>query len=156
MKSSAMLLTPAKEVWGKVIFSVAYVNNSVHGGVCLSACWDTTLQADTPLGTRHPPPRPGNPLHSACWEIWSTSGCYASYWNAILLLPANEVWGKVIFLHLSVILFTRGGVPGPRGLLRGGCLLLGGGGSAPGGGGAWWRPLLRAVRILLECILVSF
>ena len=27
------------------------------------------------------------------------------------LLPANEVWGKVIFLHLFVILFT-GGVPG--------------------------------------------
>ena len=27
------------------------------------------------------------------------------------LPPANEVWGKVIFLHLSVILFT-GGVPG--------------------------------------------
>ena len=26
------------------------------------------------------------------------------------LPPANEVWGKVIFLHLSVILFT-GGVP---------------------------------------------
>ena len=24
-----------------------------------------------------------------------------------LLLPANEVWGKVMFLHLSVILFTR-------------------------------------------------
>ena len=31
MKSSAMLLTPAKEVWGKVIFSGAYVNNFVHG-----------------------------------------------------------------------------------------------------------------------------
>ena len=30
-----------------------------------------------------------------------------------LLPPANEVWGKVIFLHLSVILFTGGGeVPG--------------------------------------------
>ena len=28
-----------------------------------------------------------------------------------LLPPANEVWGKVIFLHLSVILFI-GGVPG--------------------------------------------
>ena len=29
------------------------------------------------------------------------------------LPPANEVWGKVIFLHLSVILFTGGGeVPG--------------------------------------------
>ena len=25
-----------------------------------------------------------------------------------LLRPANEVWGKVIFLHLSVILFTGG------------------------------------------------
>ena len=28
------------------------------------------------------------------------------------LPPANEVWGKVIFLHLSVILFTGWGVPG--------------------------------------------
>ena len=26
-----------------------------------------------------------------------------------MLLPANEVWGKVIFLHLSVILLTVGG-----------------------------------------------
>ena len=34
--------------------------------------------------------------------------------GAIFVLPsANEVWGKVIFLHLSVILFTgEGGVPG--------------------------------------------
>ena len=72
-----------------------------------------------------------------------------------------------MFLQVSVILFTGGpgpsGVPGPKG------------GSCPGGvlgprgraclvlgdlvpGGAWWRPprrlLLRAVRILLECILV--
>ena len=28
-----------------------------------------------------------------------------------LLPPANEVWGKVTFLHLTVILFTRGGLP---------------------------------------------
>ena len=43
-------LPPANEVWGKVIFSVACVKNSVHrgGGVCLSACWDTTPR-------RHPP-----------------------------------------------------------------------------------------------------
>ena len=27
-----------------------------------------------------------------------------------LLPPANDVWGKVMFLHLSVILFTGGGV----------------------------------------------
>ena len=29
--------------------------------------------------------------------------------KAFLLLPANEVWDKVMFLHLSVILFTGGG-----------------------------------------------
>ena len=31
--------------------------------------------------------------------------------SVLYLPPANEVWGKVIFLHLFVILFT-GGVPG--------------------------------------------
>ena len=58
------------------------------------------------------------------------------------LPPANKVWGKVIFLHLFVILFTGGawsqgglpgpgvgawswGVPGPRGV----CLVRG----VPGG-----------------------
>ena len=34
------------------------------------------------------------------------SGRYASYWNAFLLRmilpPANEVWGKVMFFHPSV------------------------------------------------------
>ena len=29
-----------------------------------------------------------------------------------IITARNEVWGKVIFLHLSVILFTEGGVPG--------------------------------------------
>ena len=63
---------------------------------------------------------------------------------------------------------TLGGCLLPGSLVLGG-LLLGGccsGGSAPGGvggsgpgGSAWWRhppgrPLLRTVRILLECILV--
>ena len=63
------------------------------------------------------------------------------------LPPANEVWGKVICLHLSVILSggclvwgclvlgvrPQGGlvlgVPGP-----GGCV------PDPGGRGGWWRP----------------
>ena len=46
----------------------------------------------------------------------TTSGPYDYH----VLPPANEVWGKVIFLHLSVILFT-GGVPGPgRGVWSGG------------------------------------
>ena len=50
-----ILLPPANEVWGKVIFSVACVKNSVHRGtVCLSACWDTTPQADNPPGADPP------------------------------------------------------------------------------------------------------
>ena len=63
----------------------------------------------------------------------------------VLLPPTNEVWDKVIFLHLSVILFTGMGVCSQGGLVPGGSALEGsaswggawsrgrGGGSAPGG-----------------------
>ena len=64
---------------------------SVHAGI-------HTPQADTPPGQTPPPP----PADGYC------CGWYASYWNVFLLPPANEVWGKVIFLHLFVILFTGG------------------------------------------------
>ena len=85
------------------------VCDSVHrGGVCLSACWDTTtprsrhpLGAGTPLeqtppGSRHTPwsrppkqtpPPPGAdtlPPRSRLRHIRSMSGRYASYWNAFL------------------------------------------------------------------------
>ena len=51
-----ILLPPANEVMGQGnIF--APVCHSVHGGVCLSACWDTP-RPGTPLA---PPPRPGIP-----------------------------------------------------------------------------------------------
>ena len=104
--------------WGKVIFSQASVILFTRGGVCLSACWDTTPGKETPPGkesapwqgvrplARRPPwqgrpPRQGDaalarqtPLHSACWKIQSTSGRYASYWNAILVgsVTANVKW----------------------------------------------------------------
>ena len=68
--------------------------DSVHrGGVCLSACWDTTPwsrhppweQTHTPPRSRplpqsrHPPEQtPPCPRHRACWEIRSTCGRYAS------------------------------------------------------------------------------
>ena len=75
------------------------------------------------------------------------------------LPPTNEVWSKVIFLYLFVILFP-GVLPGPGGgsaregagmlgCLVWGCLLKGGylfpGGCVSGLGsvcsrGAWWRP----------------
>ena len=76
-----------------------------------------------------------------------------------LLPPANEVWGKVIFLHLCVILFTGGGSAWAGTPLAGThpqagthppwqvhpreqCML----------GDTGYK---RAVRILLECILVE-
>ena len=81
------------------------------------------------------------------------------------LPPANEIWGKVMFLHLCAILFTGGGV---LGFCPGGSLSLFKG-VCPGG--SFWGRAVRetspgqrpppygnelAVRILLECILVSF
>ena len=51
--------------------------------------------------------------------------------HLVLLPPANEVWGKLIFLHLFVILFTGGAyMVAPRGrawLLRGVCMVAWGG-----------------------------
>ena len=42
--------------------------------------------------------------------------CVAVWLWLTLLPPVNEVWGKVIFLHLCVILFNGGGnLPNPRG-----------------------------------------
>ena len=96
------------------------------GGVCLSACWDTILPGkqtpppagQTPLASQTPPlarqahpparqPRPPGketsplarrpPTRSAWWEIRPTSGRYASYWNAILLIYHLRLW-NICFL----------------------------------------------------------
>ena len=50
-----MVITGRNEVVVKVIFLHLSVIHSVHRGVCLSACWDTT-----PLGS-DTPPKPGRP-----------------------------------------------------------------------------------------------
>ena len=82
----------------------------------------------------------------------------------VLLPPANEVWGKVMFLHLSVILFTcvRGWLtsmqhwshdqpPGWWSASRGGGVCV--------RGGVWANPAptgtRKAVRILLELLLIT-
>ena len=90
--------------------SIGYVIGFVTF-VCLSTGWCLphppgrhTPWADTSPGRHFP--KADTPGQTP-W-IWSTSRWYAFHWNAFLLLPANEVWGKVIFLHLSVILFTGG------------------------------------------------
>ena len=61
------------------------------------------------------PPGPGTPLprRRACWEIRSTSGRYASYWNAILFnyenlhfkmkLTQGEWFLKNVFLLTKII-----------------------------------------------------
>ena len=99
--------------WGKVMFSQACVILFTVGG-CLPQCMlgythppgadppgadkplpqsrhpleqtppspgaDTLPRADTP----QPPPPGADTPHRACWEIRSTRGQCASYWNAIL------------------------------------------------------------------------
>ena len=86
VSSSPTLLPSATKLGQGYVFTG--VCDSVHrGGVCLTTCWDTT----PPREQTSPPPRadpPGadTPWRRACWEIWSTRGWYASYWNAILLM----------------------------------------------------------------------
>ena len=53
---------------------------------------------ETPPWQGRPPlTRQIPPLCSACWEIRSTSGRYASYWNAILLIFSSltTLWAKI-------------------------------------------------------------
>ena len=91
--------------WGKVMFSQACVILFM-GGVCLPQCmlgytpWEQTPPPDQapppwdqapPPGTRQTPgadtpPTRHPPWCRACWEIRSSRGRYASYWNVILLL----------------------------------------------------------------------
>ena len=71
------------------------VCHSVHGGVCLSACWDTTPPADPP-DTR-PPHRSRHSPPEADSSIRSTSGRYASYWNAFLCLIVFTIQIELTF-----------------------------------------------------------
>ena len=82
------VITGRNEVVAKVMF----LHLSVilfTGGVCLSACWDTTSRIRYPPGAATPPPPKQTPPRSrppteADSGIWSMSGRYASYWNAFL------------------------------------------------------------------------
>ena len=65
---------------------------SVHDGIQHTTPPDQAPPWDQAPFRPDTPPRPDLPLEqtpqsSACWEIRSTSGQYASYWNAILLKP---------------------------------------------------------------------
>ena len=55
-------------------------------------------------------------------QLWTLN--FQTVYTVLLLAPANEVWDKVMFLHLCVILFTGwgGSASKGRGLPIGGCL----------------------------------
>ena len=129
----------------------------VHAGI-------HTPPAKCMLGYTHPPAQcmlgymP--PLCTVHAGIWSTSGRYASHWNAFLSLCVvsahQQNCGKVMFLQASVSHFVRRG---------GGWVLNPEVGTHPlshsvhGGVGDTPRILgdrvdKRAVRILLQCFLV--
>ena len=98
--SESKCLPPANEVWGKVIFPVACVKNSVHGGVPGQVPprqvhppgrytpWAGTPSPSGryPLGRYTSPGQVHPTVSSVCWEIWATSGRYASNWNVFLFL----------------------------------------------------------------------
>ena len=94
--------------WGEVIFSQASVilftgevSASVHAGIPHPLAADPPWQG-RPLLSRQTPPYKAEPLarrppwqgrpslHSACWEKRWTSGRYASYLNAILVLYIKQ------------------------------------------------------------------
>ena len=100
----------------KVMFLQASVCPWGGGGVCLSACSDTTPpradtperqtppQKQTPPGSRHPPGKqtppeqtPPPPRYGHC------CGWYASYWNAFLFCTYG-LYGQTYYgLHYSFI-----------------------------------------------------
>ena len=78
------------------MFSQASVILSKWERVCMKACTGQrvyTSWGDTPL--------PRRPLQGTVRILLEC-----------ILVTACKVWGKVIFLHLSGILFTGGGIPG--------------------------------------------
>ena len=101
-----LLLPPINEVWGKVIFSVACVKNSVHRGGLPQCMLGYPLGPGTPR-SRNPLDQ-APPQSSACWEIRSTSGQYASYWNAILFFINLHPCVNCIFSENNFKMFTRG------------------------------------------------
>ena len=57
-----------------------------HGVVCLSACWDTPPQEQTPPSGADTPPPEHTPPGADPPRDGHCCGRYASYWNAFLLL----------------------------------------------------------------------
>ena len=79
------IFTGGNEVVAKVIFLHLFVI-LFTGGVCLSACWDTTPPEQTPPGVDTPPEQQTPPKsRPPPGKQTSAYGLRAAYWNAFLL-----------------------------------------------------------------------
>ena len=67
-------------------------------------------------------------------KAWALVSCTPTSSYFLFLLPSARNCGKVMFLHLSVILFTGGGLSPEGGLCRGGLCPGRGAGLCPGRG----------------------
>ena len=101
-------ITGHNEFVAKVMFLLVSVI-LLTGGVCLSACWDTTTPKQTPPEQtlpweQTPPfPREQTPLpQEADSGIRSMSGRYASYWNAFLFLLCFYLCSKNVLRRRSL------------------------------------------------------
>ena len=93
---SSLLLPAATKLGQGNIFTSVCQEFCPQGGegVCLSACWDTPPREQTPR-EQTPPRTRQTPLpREAGSSIRSTSGRYASYWNAFLFSYSFEekIW----------------------------------------------------------------
>ena len=96
-----MILPPANEVWGKVMFFHPSVSYSVHvGGGCIPAC--NGQGGMWPRGMW-----PGGCDHGG---VRSTSGRYASYWNAFLFKIRTHNKRQLVFKFWSTIKYTKGDI----------------------------------------------
>ena len=85
-------------IWGQLHIFTARKRSLGQGNIFSSVCQEFCSRGARKYLGRYPPfeqvPPSGRytplwagtpPGSSACWEIWATSGRYASYWNAFLL-----------------------------------------------------------------------
>ena len=91
------LLPPTNEVCEGYVFTPVCQSFCSQGGLPQYMLGYTPPRSRPPPEQTPPPPRSRYPLEadtpqsSACWEIWVTSGQYASYWSAYLSSNASTL-----------------------------------------------------------------
>ena len=139
------------------MFSQACVKNSVHKGVYPSMHWAGMCVSQHGLGGGvADTPSADTPGQTSPFPDSHCSGRYASYWNALLLPPANEVCEGYIF-YTCVSFCPRGGAC----IVGRGCAWWGGGLCIAGGhvwqgGHAWWNGMRGTPpQILRDTVILS-